>query len=226
MKSTIEAVLAVLLLAGPATAGPVELSVTATAETEATAGDADDPAIWVDPAAPERARILGTDKQVGLRVYDLTGRLVQDFPDGHLNNVDLRPFTLGGRAVWLVGAGSWRFRALLWLDAIGLAAYGVLGAAKAEAFGVPALICIVMGALTACFGGVVRDLLAGQPSILLRREITVSAALLAATLFVGMRALGLDPWPAAIAASAAGFALRAGALVWGWSLPAFPGRAS
>lgn len=104
MKSTIEAALAVLLLAGPAMAGPVELSVTATAETEATAGDADDPAIWVDPAAPERARILGTDKQVGLRVYDLTGRLVQDFPDGHLNNVDLRPFTLAGRAVWLVGA--------------------------------------------------------------------------------------------------------------------------
>ncbi|HRO32601.1 MAG TPA: TRIC cation channel family protein [Brevundimonas sp.] len=129
-------------------------------------------------------------------------------------------------AIWLLGYRPWRFRLLLWLDALGLCAYGVLGAAKAEAAGVAPLICIVMGALTACFGGVVRDLLAGQPSILLRREITVSAALLAATLFVGMRALGLDPWPAAIAASAAGFALRAGALVWGWSLPAFPGRAS
>ncbi len=129
----------------------------------------------------------------------------------------------GAMAVWLVGAGPWRFRALLWLDAIGLGAYGVLGAAKAEAFGVAPLICIVMGALTACFGGIVRDLLAGQPSILLRREITVSAALLAATVYVTARALGLDPWPAAIIAAPAGFILRAGALVWGWSLPAFPG---
>jgi len=128
--------------------------------------------------------------------------------------------------VWLLGPRPWRFRLLLWLDAFGLAAYGVMGAAKAWAFGVPPLICIVMGALTACFGGVVRDLLAGQPSILLRREITVSAALLASTIFVTARALGLDPWPAAMAAVPCGFALRAGALVWGWSLPAFPGGAA
>ncbi|GAA0648576.1 trimeric intracellular cation channel family protein [Brevundimonas lenta] len=126
-------------------------------------------------------------------------------------------------AVWLVGARPWRFRALLWLDAIGLAAYGVLGAAKAEAAGIAPLICIVMGALTACFGGVVRDLLAGEPSILLRREITVSAALLAATAFVVARVLGLDAWPAAFLGAGLGFALRAGALAWGWSLPAFPG---
>lgn len=126
-------------------------------------------------------------------------------------------------AVWLVGARPWRFRALLWLDAVGLAAYGVMGAAKAEAFEIAPLICIVMGALTACFGGVVRDLLAGEPSILLRREITVSAALLAATVFVIARVMGLDAWPAAFLAAGCGFALRAGALIWGWSLPAFPG---
>ena len=129
----------------------------------------------------------------------------------------------GALAVWLVGAGEWRFRALLWLDAIGLGAYGVLGAAKAEAFGVPPLICIVMGALTACFGGIVRDILAGQPSILLRREITISAALTAATLYVVARERGLDHWPSAMIAAPIGFALRAGALAWGWSLPAFPG---
>ena len=126
-------------------------------------------------------------------------------------------------AVWLIGARPWRFRALLWLDAVGLAAYGVMGAAKAGAFGIAPLICIVMGALTACFGGVVRDLLAGEPSILLRREITVSAALLAGTVFVIARVLGLDIWPAAIVGGALGFGLRAGALAWGWSLPAFPG---
>lgn len=126
-------------------------------------------------------------------------------------------------AVWVLGSRTWRFRALLWLDALGLAAYGVMGAAKAAAFGVSPLICIVMGALTATFGGVVRDLLAGQPSILLRREITISAAILAATVFVGLRALDVSLWPAAAVAVTLGFALRAGALLKGWSLPSFPG---
>lgn len=126
-------------------------------------------------------------------------------------------------AIWLIRIGDWRFRALLWLDAVGLVAYGVLGAAKAMAYGAAPLICIVMGALTASFGGIIRDLLAGQPSILLRREINISAAILAATLFVALRGLGVDPWPSAFIASAIGFALRAGALIKGWSLPAFAG---
>lgn len=125
-------------------------------------------------------------------------------------------------AIWLLGRRNWRFRALLWLDAVGLAAYGVMGAAKAMAVGAPPLICVVMGTLTACFGGVIRDLLAGQPSILLRREITVSAAILTATLYVALRGLEMERWWAAGLAMALGFALRAGALHWGWSLPGFP----
>ena len=123
--------------------------------------------------------------------------------------------------VWFVGGKGWRLTALYWLDAVGLAAYGVIGAAKAMAYGVPPLICIVMGALTACFGGVVRDLLAGQPSILLQREITVSAALAAATAFVGLHHLGVSVAIASAAGVVLGFLLRAGALRWGWSLPAF-----
>lgn len=133
---------------------------------------------------------------------------------------------LAALGVWFLGQREWRFRALLWLDAFGLAAYGVLGAAKAEALGVAPLICIVMGALTACFGGVVRDLLAGQPSILLRREITGSAALLAATAYVALKALDFSNVEAALVAVPCGFALRAGALVWGWNLPSFPGAAT
>lgn len=122
---------------------------------------------------------------------------------------------------WFVGGKGWRLTALLWLDAVGLAAYGVIGAAKAMAYGVPPLICIVMGALTACFGGVVRDLLAGQPSVLLQREVTITAALVAATTFVGLRMLDVSVMLASAVAVLLGFGLRAGALAWGWSLPGF-----
>lgn len=126
---------------------------------------------------------------------------------------------------WMMGARSWRFRALLWLDAVGLAAYGVMGAAKSASYGVAPLICIVMGVLTACFGGIVRDVLAHQPSILLRRELNITAALVSASVFVGLKAMTVPSWPAVGVALTAGFLLRAGALKWGWSLPAFPGAA-
>ena len=129
---------------------------------------------------------------------------------------------LASVAIWMIGPRTWRFRALLWLDAFGLAAYGVMGAAKAATYGVAPMICVIMGVLTACFGGIVRDVLAHQPSILLRRELNITAALLAAVLFVGLRYFSVPTWPAVWVAVVAGFALRAGALTWGWSLPAFP----
>ena len=73
-----------------------------------TGGDAaDDPAIWVNPKDPARSVIIGTNKQRGLQVYALDGSLLQDVPEGRMNNVDLRAgFSLGGREVVLVTAGN------------------------------------------------------------------------------------------------------------------------
>ena len=106
MKSTIEA--AVLLVAAslPASADPVQISVPAFAETEGTRGDADDPAIWVNPDDPAQSLVLGTDKTAGLYVYGLDGTQRAFLPDGKLNNVDLRPFQLAGKAVSLAGASK------------------------------------------------------------------------------------------------------------------------
>lgn len=124
-------------------------------------------------------------------------------------------------AVWLLGERPWRTRALAWFDAIGLAAYAVLGAAKALGVGVSPPVAVVMGALTATFGGIMRDLLAGQPSVLLKREIYITAAVLAATVFVAASSLGLEANAAALAGFVAGFGLRAGAIALGWTLPGF-----
>ncbi len=85
-----------LLLAActPPAVGPTlpTASVTAEAETLAvrSADDAaDDPAIWRNAANPAASLIVGTDKQAGLYVYGLDGR-VRDFADaGRVNNVDL-----------------------------------------------------------------------------------------------------------------------------------------
>ncbi|WP_271065694.1 phytase [Caulobacter sp. NIBR1757] len=71
-------------------------------------GDAaDDPAIWVNRADPARSLIIGTDKQAGLGVYDLTGKRLSFAADGKMNNVDLRDgFKLAGQPVTLVTASD------------------------------------------------------------------------------------------------------------------------
>jgi uncharacterized membrane protein YeiH len=124
-------------------------------------------------------------------------------------------------AVWLLRADRWRLTALLWFDAVGMGAYAVIGAAKAAAYGAPPLVQIVMGVLTASFGGIIRDVLAGEPSILLRKEIYVSAAALGAAVFVTLNWLGVPAWPAGVAGAAAGFGLRALAIGRGVSLPGY-----
>ena len=123
--------------------------------------------------------------------------------------------------VWFGRRRRFAGRALLWCDAAGLAAYAAYGAAKAAIYGVAPVPAFLMGVVTACAGGIIRDLLAHEPSILLRHEIYVTAAALASGLFVGLTVAGVDPWPAAILAFAAGFALRGVAIVRGWSLPAY-----
>lgn len=108
-----------LLLAGCATTKPVIPQGTAalgdpakpvaaaieTAVVDNPAVNADDPALWADPADPSRALLFGTDKTLGLYVHNLDGSVRAFFADGPLNNVDLRPgFVVAGREMVLVAA--------------------------------------------------------------------------------------------------------------------------
>jgi uncharacterized membrane protein YeiH len=128
-------------------------------------------------------------------------------------------------AIWIFGWGQGRERLLLWLDAVGMAAYAIVGALKALSLGVPPLAAGVMGVLTACFGGVIRDILAHEPSVLLKRELYVTPAMVGAGVFVAMHGLGIAALLAGIVGFACAFLIRAGAILFGWSMPAFPGRA-
>jgi uncharacterized membrane protein YeiH len=122
-----------------------------------------------------------------------------------------------------------RFRVLLWADAIGLAAYAVVGAAKTLAAGGSAADALALGVLTATFGGVIRDVLAGEPSVILRRELYITCAFAGALTFVAVSAAGAPFWTGATLGFLVAFGVRAGALTRGWSLPVYrarPGRDS
>ena len=117
-----------------------------------------------------------------------------------------------------------RYRLLLWLDAAGLAAYSVIGADKGLAATGSATIAILMGALTATFGGIMRDLIANEPSVLLRSEIYITAALAGACGYTAGNALGLAEYLSSGLGVTMAFALRGGAIHYGWTLPRYKAR--
>jgi uncharacterized membrane protein YeiH len=125
--------------------------------------------------------------------------------------------------MWLTPRSWWPEQALDWFDAVGLAAYAVYGAGKALAFGIPPLPAAVMGVVTACMGGIIRDIVAGVPSIILRPELYVTAAALASGSFVALTLAGLSAPLPALAGAVAGFTLRALAIARGLKLPAYRG---
>lgn len=126
---------------------------------------------------------------------------------------------LSPRSLWFDTRGN--SKALDWFDAVGLASYAVFGTAKALAFNVEPLPAAMMGVITACVGGIIRDVLAHEPSIIMRPELYVTAAALAAGGFVVLLLLGAHFWVAASIAALAGFTLRGLAIHRGLALPTY-----
>lgn len=123
--------------------------------------------------------------------------------------------------VWFLSYRAIVERAVLWFDAIGMAAYAIYGASKALTYGVSPMPAFVMGVLTACAGGIIRDILANEPTILLRRELYITPAALASGLFVALFVAGVPDRAAAAIAGVAGFALRALAITRKLTLPLY-----
>jgi len=120
-----------------------------------------------------------------------------------------------------------RFKALLWADAVGLSIYAVLGAEIALIAGANPWAAVILGVVTATFGGIVRDVICNEIPLILRREIYATAAAAGAGVFVLLRLEGVWREPAFFAGALTCFLIRAAAIQRGWSLPGYrprPGR--
>lgn len=120
-----------------------------------------------------------------------------------------------------------RWKWLLWMDAIGLAAFAVMGAAKGLLITGSPVVAIITGMLTATFGGILRDIVAGEPSVLVRPEVYITAAGVGSAVYVLADRLTAAPETSAVIAFVAGLAVRGGALWFGWTLQPYrsrPGR--
>lgn len=110
-------------------------------------------------------------------------------------------------------------KTLLIADAFGLAFFAVMGAQKALLAGFPPLICVVMGTITACFGGMIRDVLARDVPMLLKGELYATTCLAGGSAFVL-----IAPYNELLALLVGGIItllLRLGAIRWKWYLAVF-----
>lgn len=117
-----------------------------------------------------------------------------------------------------------RYRLLLWLDALGMAAYCVMGAMIGLEYGISPYAAIVTGISTATFGGIFRDVISGEKSVLLSDEIYISAALLGSSTFVFLVIMGVPQVVAVFIGVILAFSLRAAALLFGWRTPRYKPR--
>ncbi len=108
---------------------------------------------------------------------------------------------------------------LLYLDAIGLATFVVIGTQKAIHFGASFIVAVTMGVMTATAGGVIRDMLSNQVPLILRKEIYASACIAGGALLYAGYAAGFNHSISALAAATLVIVLRLLAIRHNWALP-------
>jgi uncharacterized membrane protein YeiH len=159
----------------------------------------------------------------------LGGGIIRDLLIGDVPPVALRDWRYGAAALVAAGVGFVAHHtlerigpAVRFFDAIGLGFFAVAGTSKALAFGLPPFAAVAMGVLTGAGGGALRDLLAGEVPLVLRREIYAVAALAGST--VVAVATMLDRYGAATAGAAiiVTVALRLTAVWRRWNAPRAP----
>jgi uncharacterized membrane protein YeiH len=115
-----------------------------------------------------------------------------------------------------------RLRGLfLFLDAVGLVAFTIIGCNVAMEMEHPVVVVIVAGMITGCLGGVLRDILCNEVPLLFRSELYASVSIVTGGLYVGGLHLGLPHAAVMFGAMAFGLAMRLLALRHNWNMPKF-----
>jgi uncharacterized membrane protein YeiH len=159
------------------------------------------------------------------------------FGGGTLRDIllDRRPFFWVENEIWvwiliLICLGALLFmraqhleptaRAMQWPDAIGLGAFTAGGTQLALNAGVPAIIAVIMGVLTAIFGGVLRDIVVNEIPKAFSDHIPYSViAFTGGWVVVGLNLIGTEAFVAVAVGAVFTIVLRVLALLLGWRLP-------
>lgn len=138
----------------------------------------------------------------------------------------IAPVCLGMAVIaWNFPGRIWDGRLFFVADGAGLAAFAVLGTAKALAYGIPVVPAMLMGVFTGVAGGIIRDVVAGRPSVIMQPQIYLTAALLGSIITATGSLLadlfGFNETIAWAAGFAVGFTVRLCAIQLRWRWPTY-----
>ncbi|MGF1732654.1 trimeric intracellular cation channel family protein [Photobacterium kasasachensis] len=109
-------------------------------------------------------------------------------------------------------------------DAIGLAVFVAIGVEKALRFGASPMVAVIMGVMTGCGGGVIRDILAREIPMVLRTEVYATACILGGIVHTTALMMHVDASVATLAGVITTLTIRLAAIRWHLSLPTFVPR--
>jgi uncharacterized membrane protein YeiH len=147
--------------------------------------------------------------------------LLGEFPVWWIRDTTAVTICLAGAVAAMVAQPVFasRLKALIWADGLGLAVFSILGTQAALAADAPAVIAIFLGAVSATFGGLIRDVLLNEPSLFMKQDVYVTAALAGGGAYVGLLELGVSSAIAGPVAALVAFAIRAAAILFNISVP-------
>jgi len=113
---------------------------------------------------------------------------------------------------------------LFLFDTIGLGVFTLIGLEKGINIGLHPIICIALGTMTACFGGVIRDILCNEIPVIFRREIYATICILGGIVFFTLRKMNLENDVLYLTTSLVIISIRLMAVKYKWYLPAIKNK--
>ncbi|MDU7361629.1 MAG: trimeric intracellular cation channel family protein [Propionibacteriaceae bacterium] len=123
--------------------------------------------------------------------------------------------------VWVARTLQYFWALFLWLDALGLVAFSILGAQAALHHNLGIIVAGASAIITGSVGGIMRDLLCDRIPLVFREELYGSVSLFVGMSYVGLLSAGLSSGLAVTISLLSGFALRVAAIQWKITLPVF-----
>lgn len=113
---------------------------------------------------------------------------------------------------------------LFLFDTIGLGVYTLTGLRKGIEIGLHPIICIALGTITACFGGVIRDILCNEIPVIFRKEIYATICIFGGMLFFALKTFQVNDEIIYITTVFVVISIRLMAVKFKWQLPALEGE--
>ena len=115
-------------------------------------------------------------------------------------------------------------KSLFLFDTIGLGVFTLIGLEKGINIGLHPIICVALGTMTACFGGVIRDILCNEIPVIFRREIYATICILGGIVFFMLRKMNLENDVLYLTTSLVIISVRLMAVKYKWYLPALENK--